>query len=48
MSNAFDSFCRYSEVKIPFAVRLSVNMGVPSGGWGWPSSLSNVLIGHAR
>jgi len=43
MSNAFDSFCLHRD-----AVRLSMYMGMPSIGWGWPSSSRSVWIGYAH
>ena len=45
MSNAFDRFCHIVDVSMPCNVLLSVKMVV--GGYGWPSSVSTVLIGTA-
>ena len=48
MSKAFDNFCFIAEFKIPVAVELSLYIGVPLGGCGWPSSMRAVRMGQAR
>ena len=45
MSKAFDRFCLTSDVRMPWAVELSVLIGV--GGCGWPMSSSAWWMGHA-
>ena len=47
MSNAFDLRIRTCAWRIPWAVALSVSSGVPVGGWGWPISVSAVIMGTA-
>jgi hypothetical protein len=43
MSNALERFCLTRDVRIPYAVELSVFKGV--GGWGWPMSIRACRMG---
>ena len=47
MSKALDFFMRICEVRIACAVELSVSMGVPVVGCGWPISVRVVMMGQA-